>query len=525
MTANPVQGHLHDTDETLRSSIDSQFDSQFRAGGTRRRGPAAMGRRPPSRARPEQRDRNGESSSGSRAAGPERQPGPQILAGGAGLVPVELTATDAASTAPLRVEVTRQGGRVTGGYGDTVLASIPVSAIRTLANARGLFRMNVQPVAHADRQEQDAREKDLQEKGDAGTDLAATLGLNALHAAGIRGKGVRIGIIDFGFSRYDELTAAGKLPRAAAARAFNASGRLEGDHSSHGTACAEIIHAVAPDAELILASTAGNEAEIRNAADWMISQRVRMISFSGGFTAARHDGRSSLDRLVDSTVRQNHILWVNSAGNSATEHWMGDAARSDSDGWVQVSPQSGGKLILRPLSDDNQIDVEWDDWGQNPNRPVAAQGVDAFLFQADGTGASFRQVADRAFDNRGMSLPLAGFAGLQKGQIYALGLRAPGVSRTLRVHVFARNFQLLDTVPEGSMNIPGTAGLSLSVGAANIRTAEIEQFSSRGPTDDGRSKPDIAAYDGMRLPVFPNGFFGRRPLVPRLRGSRHCSRR
>ena len=76
-----ARGDLHE-DSYFYTGNDSQFDSQFRAGGTRRRGPAAMGRRPPSRARPEQRDRNGESSSGSRAAGPERQPGPQIPRGG-----------------------------------------------------------------------------------------------------------------------------------------------------------------------------------------------------------------------------------------------------------------------------------------------------------------------------------------------------------------------------------------------------------------------------------------------------------
>lgn len=419
---------------------------------------------------------------------------------------VTLVAANAAAIPSLTAAVTRRGGRVTGQFEDTVFARVPITAIQALGNAPGLFRMNLQPVAHPD-----------QTTLDKGVDLETGLGVKALHEAGIRGRGVRVGIIDMGFAHYDDYISSGKVPGPAAARAFSASNRLDGGGEVHGTGCAEIIHAMAPDAELVLATFDGTEAELFNAIQWMVTQKVQIISFSAGFLAGPRNGQSQIDRMVDSVVRKNHILWVNSSGNSATAHWMGDASRHDAGGWVQFSSERKEKLFLRSTDTKISIDVMWDDWGSDTQRPVAREGIDAYLFSAD--NGQFHELASRQFDNRGSSPPMENFsATVEKNKIYVLALKAGSVRRPLRLHVFTTNLEQADFVPEGSVLIPATANASLTVGAINLRTQDLEDFSSRGPTDDGRPKPDLSAYDRMQVAVFPLGFAGTSAACPHAAG-------
>ena len=43
---------------------------------------------------------------------------------------------------------------------------------------------------------------------------------------------------------------------------------------------------------------------------------------------------------------------------------------------------------------------------------------------------------------------------------------------------------------------PATSPGAFAVGAANWRSNSLEPFSSRGPTIDGRVKPDLLGFDG-----------------------------
>ncbi len=82
---------------------------------------------------------------------------------------------------------------------------------------------------------------------------ATRLGVPAWHQAGQRGKGVKIAILDSGFRGYQG--ALGKvLPAAVKVRSFRRDGRLDARNSQHGILCAEVIHHLAPDAELLFAN-------------------------------------------------------------------------------------------------------------------------------------------------------------------------------------------------------------------------------------------------------------------------------
>ena len=83
--------------------------------------------------------------------------------------------------------------------------------------------------------------------------LAVINGL-AWHAAGHTGAGVKVGIIDGGFQGYTALLGA-DLPASVTVRNF-----VDGENDSqvdgttkHGTACAEVVHDIAPNTTIYLA--------------------------------------------------------------------------------------------------------------------------------------------------------------------------------------------------------------------------------------------------------------------------------
>src|SRR5262245_45485574 len=75
----------------------------------------------------------------------------------------------------------------------------------------------------------------------------ANLGVAGWHEQGVRGQGVKIAILDSGFRDYRQFLGKG-LPAHVKTRSFRNDRNLEARDSQHGILCAEVAHALAPDA-------------------------------------------------------------------------------------------------------------------------------------------------------------------------------------------------------------------------------------------------------------------------------------
>ena len=145
----------------------------------------------------------------------------------------------------------------------------------------------------------------------------------------VRGQGVKVAIIDGGFKGADELS--GDLPARSRLRGhdFTGEGLYAGDEV-HGTACTEIIHDVAPEAELYLYKV-GDLVDLENAKDRSIQDSIGVISHSlTWYGTGIGDGKGIACDIVDDAA-DNGILWVNAAGNSAKSHYYQPWSDSDSD--------------------------------------------------------------------------------------------------------------------------------------------------------------------------------------------------
>jgi subtilisin family serine protease len=157
---------------------------------------------------------------------------------------------------------------------------------------------------------------------------AEKLGVAAWHAAGHRGKGVKVCVLDTDFAGFrDELGVS--LPRAVLARSFRSDRDLEQPRTGHGTRAAQVVHALAPGAELLLANwDAASPENFLDAVRWAKGQGAKVITCSVT-SAAWGDGEGGgpvhrrLTALLGGGTSAGDPLFLCAAGNMATGHWSG----------------------------------------------------------------------------------------------------------------------------------------------------------------------------------------------------------
>jgi hypothetical protein len=333
---------------------------------------------------------------------------------------------------------------------------------------------------------------------------ASVIAADELNAAGFTGQGIKVGVIDVGFDLGNPEIA----PNVVEALSFRADGDIETSDPSHGTAVAEIIVDVAPDVQLFLYNV-DTSLSLLNALDHIADQQeVDIVSMSLGiYNVGPYDGTSETSQAVDA-IRDAGILFVNSAGNDGQRHWQGNFVDPDANGLRNFSGGDETININVQAGQFVQVFLSWNDW------PVSTQDYDLYVL------------------NSGLSLvtwsenpQMFGFAPTEYAEFVAPStgtyhIRISNFSATQDVE-----FDLFTTVnlgeynsPAGSIGIPGDAAGALTVGAVFWENGLLEPFSSRGPTDDGRTKPDISGPDGVTTSTL-NPFFGTSAATPYVAGA------
>jgi subtilisin family serine protease len=347
----------------------------------------------------------------------------------------------------------------------------------------------------------------------SGEEVAATLAA-AWHEEGFTGKGVKVAIIDGGFDGLAERQAEGELPANLVTQDF-CGGELA-TASEHGTAVAEIVHEMAPDAQLYLVCV-GTEVDLAAAGAFAKSQGVHVINHSAGWQGPfRNDGSGAIGAIV-ADARANGILWVNSAGNEGQTHWSGSYV---ADGNIHVWNPNGdvGNTFVWPNGEVICGFLKWDEW------PSGVSDFDLGLFLS---GPSIL-LASSEEEQTGSQPPFEALCVEQETGADLLvfwAIRGYSVSTSPRLDLDSWSPPLEYQTAAGSIGAPASSPATLAVGALCWQSRQLEPYSSQGPTIDGRVKPDIVGHDsvsGMTYGPFaacPSAFAGTSASSPEVAGA------
>ena len=311
-----------------------------------------------------------------------------------------------------------------------------------------------------------------------------------------------------GFDGYKDLLGK-ELPAHVTAKSFVAGTEPDQIAKNHGTLCAEVVDAMAPDAELFLAHYNGRTSNRPPAVDWLISQGVQVISHSVGAEVAPMDGTGSDARFVD-TIAAKNILWVNSAGNGAGGHYRTKVDPATNQ-WITFADNSSSlKVTFSAQVKATQLDLRWDDWSGN-----ATQDLDLLFDDEKGTLVAHSSDAqngvqgDRPYEFFELkSLP---------ARTYLIKVLAKRLTRPVVLDLYALNGTFANSTPGYSLGTPADARGALSVGAIYWRDNSLEDYSSRGPTADGRLKPELVAP--ARVTTSQRSFSGTSAAAPHVAGA------
>ena len=357
--------------------------------------------------------------------------------------------------------------------------------------------------------------------GSPGEELIKT-NAAAWQDAGFTGHGVRLGIVDFfGQSGWSAAQTAGEVPAPAGTfcRSFGTTCDVFAGSEVHGVAVAEVVHDMAPDAQVYLA-TVDSTADLQAAVDYFHGQGVDVITRS--LTSAYDgpgDGTGPIAAVIDNAVADG-MAWFQSAGNNAGlsgvrsgSYYRWTYSDTDGDGWVNFAP--GDETLGFYCGYPNGL--RWSDFGEG----AGTTDYDLYIFDATATtqvGASFI--------NQGTGAPpiertTSCVSGVNQAAVW---LYAPGTTPTGDVLEFAMNGRALERW-QNPYSATGPAADHNSAGAVTVGAIEpwdgttIADYSSQGPTNDLRFKPDVSAASCVTSSVYnPNCFNGTSAATPVVAG-------
>lgn len=399
------------------------------------------------------------------------------------------------------------GATRVGRLGDFVLAEVPVPSLMGLARHPAVAWVGVAPIPIAD-----------------GTgEGVATVAADAWHTTGHTGSGIKVAIIDVGFAGFENRLGT-ELP--AKVHTFDQCGDI--GSSNHGTAVAEVVHETAPHATLYLMCIEDGEHLLEAVVEAII-QGVTVINHSVTWAgSARGDGSGFVGELAE-FARDHGILWVNSSGNQALTHWGGTFVPGDDEAWNEFAVGDQTIEFTIPVGTAFEVFLRWDDW------PASSNNYDLYLFAgAPGDPMPTGPAAGvaRSRDPQTGSQPPEEFLDYQNpgpGTTFHLAIHRASAAATPEMDLFVRGVPaeqqpIQHHVPARSILDPATSPHVVAVGAFCVAPAtfcatagDLEDFSSRGPTIDGTTKPDLAGPDGVTTSL--GTFFGTSASAPHVAGA------
>lgn len=417
----------------------------------------------------------------------------------------------------LKSQVQAMGGTVETTYQNLIQSRVPIATLEALADNPlvAYLRMPLKPVA---------------------TTIITAEGVNAsganlwqsMTAYRNPAGGANVCVLDLGFKGYASLLGT-ELPASVTTRSFRSNGNIEADQI-HGAACAEIVHDMAPNANLTLVNFS-TDVEHHYAVNWITSltgsQKIDVVSYSiGWYNAGDGKGSGPIGADVDK-VAANGTLWVGAAGNDALDHFEGTFNDPDNNRYYNFPDGSEFEAFYVPANTVVGVYLNWDDWGTWNGTSYSGSSNDYDLYLYYWNGSSWIYVDSSMGWQTGTQSPVEDISGWSDTvpHYWGVSIKKISASRNCKMELFVmgNSGAINNNVQAGSLLIPGDSPSSITVGAVdwsdNSRTP-YHTYSSQGPTHDGRTKPDISGYSRVSTSTYGNlNFRGTSAATPCVAGA------
>jgi len=347
---------------------------------------------------------------------------------------------------------------------------------------------------------------------------------------GITGQGVRLGVISDSLRDLATSVNSGDLP----ANLIIVNGQDGGSDpfaTDEGRAMAEIIHDLAPGARLLFRTGAPTSLDFIAAVQELTAAGAHVIVDDLGFFNEPFFEDGPVAQAVRQAINQG-VVYVTATGNEARRHYQGmytEFNPDDGDPLINLHDFGGGdtRLDIR-IAPDTMFGLFFQ-WPNPFNGSANTADYDLLLVDTAGNtlaSSNDKQLSAQApptetiefFNDTGRTLT----AGIVLNRV-----AGPALPLALYVRVLFGDATFLEhRVASRSVFGHPCVREAVAVGAVDAHELgfdTLESFSSQGPcelffpTHDVRTKPDVAAADGIvtSLPDF-TAFFGTSAAAPHV---------
>ncbi len=402
-----------------------------------------------------------------------------------------------------------------------VQAWIPADRLESVSNLSFVTRLTPPQYAHP-------------RTGSKLTQGDEILGGPTMRAAGFTGSGVKVGIISDGADHLSDSVATNDLP--ASVSFYCSTPPCTTGWGDEGTAMMEIVHDIAPNADLAIGATATSDDFKFNLDKLQNDFGAHVIVDDLGFPAQPYFEDGDVAQAVANAVTAG-VIYASAAGNDSSDlgssHY--DAAYTDNGGFHDFGAANGGSSdltmnILIASGGSIEIDLQWNDrFGH------AADDYDLYLYNQatnvilasstdlqNGTQDPYESlVYDNPVDPMGNPSVVKVVVAKASGSNKRIKMFFYGDILVEEYHTVARSIY-------GHPAIPGV----IAVGAIEAGTGTIEDYSSQGPVKiyfdtlgnpvtETRQKPDVASSDCVNVTGagnFYTNFCGTSAAAPHVAG-------
>jgi len=327
----------------------------------------------------------------------------------------------------------------------------------------------------------------------------ALVGGDRMHGAGITGRNLDVAVIDIGFADWEAAQNRGELPQDVQVR--NMTNEAMDAGSDHGTACAEIVYDFTSASRLHLLKI-DDEADLENSLEYLLQNNIPVASMSLTWFVPQGDyygGEDDFCQLVNEAADRG-LLMVKSAGNYAKSHYRAEFDEENNDNLHHFDGETVnvfGTSAQRPrdyrAGEVIGASLVWDAF------PVTALDYDLEIVRLN--GGQWQRAAISNTRQNG-NLPPTEELQFVVQQAGTYGLRVIQVNGAPVDFTIFANSDLVEYHNTSSIAVPAMAARALTVGAVsqfswNRDPTPLQSYSSRGPTYDGRVKPDLVGPDAV----------------------------